>query len=105
VSEDDERQQRDGWSHQDLLRMSHPKAVSEQHNKVYRYAVGKETGNEFVGVIEGFEKAKKATTSKEIVSLDTKIEVYKNSQFLENREFTNVSFESKINGPEKFFEK
>lgn len=35
-------QQRDGWSHKDLLRLSHPKAVDAQHDALYAYAVGKE---------------------------------------------------------------
>ncbi|MFW5739184.1 MAG: TROVE domain-containing protein [Myxococcota bacterium] len=31
--------QRDGWSHRDLLRLSHPKAASATHNAVYRWVV------------------------------------------------------------------
>src|SRR5213593_1456730 len=30
-------QQRDGWSHGDLLRLAHPKAPSPQHNAVFRW--------------------------------------------------------------------
>ena len=30
-------QQRDGWSHGDLLRLAHPKAPSAQHEAVFRW--------------------------------------------------------------------
>jgi 60 kDa SS-A/Ro ribonucleoprotein len=30
-------QQRDGWSHGDLLRLAHPKAPSPQHDAVFRW--------------------------------------------------------------------
>src|SRR6478736_6451035 len=30
-------QQRDGWSHSDLLRLAHPKAPSAQHDAVFRW--------------------------------------------------------------------
>ncbi|NUQ72196.1 MAG: TROVE domain-containing protein [Polyangiaceae bacterium] len=33
-------QQRDGFSHRDLLRLAHPKAPSAQHNAIYRWIVG-----------------------------------------------------------------
>lgn len=35
-------QQRDGWSHRDLLRLSHPKTVSADLNALYRYVVSGE---------------------------------------------------------------
>lgn len=35
-------QQRDGWSHRDLLRLSHPKATSDRANLLHRWIVGKE---------------------------------------------------------------
>jgi 60 kDa SS-A/Ro ribonucleoprotein len=31
-------QQRDGWSHHDLLHLAHPKPVDEAHNSIYRWA-------------------------------------------------------------------
>lgn len=31
-------QQRGGWSHRDLLRLGHPRPVTSDHNKIYRYA-------------------------------------------------------------------
>lgn len=33
-------QQREGWSHRDLLRLSHPAAPSLQHDALFRWAVG-----------------------------------------------------------------
>ena len=33
-------QQRDGWSHGDLLRLAHPKAPSAQHDAVFRWMLG-----------------------------------------------------------------
>lgn len=32
--------ERDGWSHRDLLRLSHPKARTPQHDALYRWIVG-----------------------------------------------------------------
>ncbi len=84
-------QQRDGWSHGDLLRLAHPKAPSVQHDAVFRWmlagaaALGerevkrKVRGEERVmkydavaqppKLIEAFEQAKRATRAGEIVKL------------------------------------
>lgn len=35
-------QQREGWSHRDLLRLAHPAAPTEQHKRLYDYACGRE---------------------------------------------------------------
>lgn len=52
-------QQREGWSHGDLLRLSHP-AGSQEHAQVYNWILGKDY--EGAGrIIEGFERAKTAT--------------------------------------------
>jgi 60 kDa SS-A/Ro ribonucleoprotein len=84
-------QQRDGWSHGDLLRLAHPKAPSAQHDAVFRWmlagadALGERevkrkvagenrvakyaaTG-ELPGLITAFEAAKRATSAGEIVKL------------------------------------
>lgn len=37
-------QQRDGWSHRDLLRLSHPAAPGAQHQAVFRYVVAGAAG-------------------------------------------------------------
>ena len=84
-------QQRDGWSHGDLLRLAHPKAASAQHDAVFRWLlVGADSLGErevkrkvrgedrvakygAVGalpkLIEAFEQAKKASSREEIVKL------------------------------------
>jgi 60 kDa SS-A/Ro ribonucleoprotein len=84
-------QQRDGWSHGDLLRLAHPKAPSHQHDAVFRWmlagadALGERqvkrkvrgedriatygAVGELPGVIDAFELAKKASNKSEIVAL------------------------------------
>jgi 60 kDa SS-A/Ro ribonucleoprotein len=84
-------QQRDGWSHADLLRLAHPKAPSPQHDAVFRWML---TGADSLGerevkrkvrgedrvakygavgelpnLIEAFERAKRASSVGEIVKL------------------------------------
>lgn len=60
-------QQREGWSHRDLLRLSHAKTTSDV-NDVLRYVIKGEVpaGNEFLHAVEA---AKKAQTSAEIIRL------------------------------------
>lgn len=84
-------QQRDGWSHSDLLRLSHPKAPSVQHDAVFRWMLAgadslgeREVKRKVLGevrvtryaavgelpkFIAGFEQAKKASTKDEIIQL------------------------------------
>lgn len=92
-------QQRDGWSHSDLLRLAHPKAPSPQHDAVFRWMLtgGSSASNvdslgerevkrkvrgedrfakySSVGplpqLIEAFERAKRASNKDEIVKLIT----------------------------------
>ncbi len=70
-------QQRDGWSHRDLLRLTHPKATTPQHNDIYNWVV--KGGWEWVGdephpeaalqLLWAFEKAKRAGSVGEVVRL------------------------------------
>jgi 60 kDa SS-A/Ro ribonucleoprotein len=74
-------QQRDGWSHRDLLRLAHPKTDDHLRNALYKWVVdgAKEAGlTPSLGVvlvppglelIYAFEQAQKATDAKEIASL------------------------------------
>ena len=84
-------QQRDGWSHSDLLRLAHPKAPSAQHDAVFRWMLAgadslgerevkrKVRGEDRVAkygatgalpqLVEAFEQAKRATRAGEIVKL------------------------------------
>lgn len=68
-------QQRDGWSHRDLLRLAHPKAETEEVNNILRWVVKKgDHGLELDQMhrtIAAFERAKAATSVKEIVNLIT----------------------------------
>src|SRR5258707_1388492 len=86
-------QQRDGWSHSDLLRLAHPKAPSPQHDAVFRWMLNgvdslgerevkrKVRGEDRIGkyaavgqlpkLIEAFEHAKRASSKDEIVKLIT----------------------------------
>jgi 60 kDa SS-A/Ro ribonucleoprotein len=84
-------QQRDRWSHRDLLRLAHPIAATPAHDAVYRWV---QSGKDGLGarevtrrvrfreqtvaydavaklpqLIEGFEKAKRVTGKKEIVKV------------------------------------
>lgn len=62
-------QSRDGWSHRDLLRLSHPKPTTPRENAIYGWIVGKPCNGLDGTLIEGFERAKKAETKEEIVRL------------------------------------
>ena len=84
-------QQRDSWSHRDLLRLAHPKAPSVKHEAVFRWilsgaeAMGerrvkrKVNGLDHVAtyapagklpeIIEAFERVKKASSKAEVVAL------------------------------------
>src|SRR5580692_2136204 len=84
-------QQRDGWSHGDLLRLAHPKAPSNQHEAVFRWMLkgadslgerevkrkvrGKDRVAKYSATgqlpkfIEAFEQAKRASSATEIVKL------------------------------------
>jgi 60 kDa SS-A/Ro ribonucleoprotein len=84
-------QQRDGWTHGDLLRLAHPKAPSVQHDAVFRWMLAgadslgerevkrKVRGEDRVAkyaavgelpqLIEAFEQAKRATNVIQVVKL------------------------------------
>jgi 60 kDa SS-A/Ro ribonucleoprotein len=84
-------QQRDGWSHGDLLRLAHPKAPSAQHDAVFRWMLNgadslgerevkrKVRGEDRVArygavgalpkLIEAFERVKRTTNVIEVVKL------------------------------------
>lgn len=67
-------QQRDGWSHRDLLRLAHPKTEDEGRDATFRWIVGGQSklGDkaEFLHPqIQAFEQAKTATSASDIVKL------------------------------------
>lgn len=57
-------QQRNGWSHRDVLRLAHPK--SETHNDLFKWAVGK--GNSKHELINAMEQLHSETTQPERVA-------------------------------------
>jgi len=84
-------QQRDGWSHADLLRLAHPKAPSVQHDAVFRWMLAgadslgerevkrKVRGEDRIAkygavgelpqLIEAFEKVKRVMHARDVVKL------------------------------------
>jgi len=90
-------QQRDGWSHGDLLRLAHPKAPSPQHEAIFRWMLAgpeslgerevkrKVRGEDRVAkygavsplpeLIAAFERAKRASSAGEIVKLITEFDL------------------------------
>jgi hypothetical protein len=70
-------QQPNGWSHRDLLRLSHPKAVTSAHNALFQWAVDGQLGHlssrELLAgdlrQVYAFELAKKSASEDEIVNL------------------------------------
>jgi len=64
-------QQRDGWSHRDVLRLAHPNPASETHNAIYHYVTKGtlQSGDEHLSIISAFEQAKRAENKDEIVKL------------------------------------
>lgn len=67
--------QRDGWTHHDVLHLSHPKATSDEQNACFRFAkacANKDKALELSGVpniIEGYLRASKASDVKTVLSL------------------------------------
>lgn len=60
-------QQRDGWGHRDLLRLSHPK--SEELNSVFKWIVKGEVAEGLPDLIIGFEKAKASQNEGDVIGL------------------------------------
>jgi 60 kDa SS-A/Ro ribonucleoprotein len=67
-------QQRDGWSHKDLLRLSHPKPPTKEHELLYGWAVGK-IGPSGIwpfgipGLVQAYEAAKTTKEESNIIRL------------------------------------
>jgi 60 kDa SS-A/Ro ribonucleoprotein len=67
-------QQRDGWSHRDMLRLAHPQTDADDRDSIFRWVVG---GMDRVGTkaeelhpqILAFEAAKRATSANDIIKL------------------------------------
>ncbi len=84
-------QQRDGWSHRDLLRLSHPQTQSPERNALFRWMVAGIKGlsarelvdtkqnhrrsyaeieqGQLPKLVQGFERCRQATSAKEVAKL------------------------------------
>ncbi|MCB2146549.1 MAG: TROVE domain-containing protein [Deltaproteobacteria bacterium] len=68
-------QSRNGWSHKDLLRLTHPVPKDQQHLILYRWATGHDDINDkLFGLVKGLELIKKAEDEETVVDL---IDIYK----------------------------
>lgn len=63
--------QRDGWTHRDALRLSHPKTDDAGLNTIFQFALDPSSvaDKDVPRIIEGFLKAQDAKSSSEVVSL------------------------------------
>ena len=64
-------QQRDGWSHRDILRLTHPKPQDAAHQEIYRWIVGKgmpELCDAGLRLLEGVERAKREHNPEKIAA-------------------------------------
>lgn len=65
-------QQREGWSHRDLLRLAHPKTNDADRNALFSWithGTNPEQYTDSLRILEGLNKARHASSEKEIVSL------------------------------------
>lgn len=64
-------QNRDGWSHRDLLRLAHPIPDGETRKALYRWAVGAEDVplESLTGLVAGLEQLKHAESESQVVGL------------------------------------
>jgi 60 kDa SS-A/Ro ribonucleoprotein len=61
--------QRDGWSHRDLLRLSHPTAPSDAHRTIFDVACGRDPEGEMPAIIDSYRKAQDASDPAETAEL------------------------------------
>lgn len=62
-------QQRDGWSHRDLLRLAHPKPESETRKALYHWVTQHTLTDDAPAMVHAFEKAKASTDARELAAL------------------------------------
>ena len=57
--------QRDGWTHADVLRLSHPRPKTEQHDSLFKWAVdGTLKEGQAISLIEAFDELQRTTDAK-----------------------------------------
>ncbi|MFC9963615.1 TROVE domain-containing protein [Nocardia ignorata] len=52
--------QREGWTHRDLLRLSHPAATEDERRRLFDWICGRATELDGLAVVEGFQRAQNA---------------------------------------------
>ena len=62
-------QQRDGWSHRDLLRLSHPEPPSGEHNALFHWITQGGVGEGIPNLVIGLEVAKASESPTETIRL------------------------------------
>jgi 60 kDa SS-A/Ro ribonucleoprotein len=61
--------QRDGWTHRDLLRLSHPKPAHASWQALYRWITQGEAGDALPRIVQGYLAVQVAETEREVVRL------------------------------------
>lgn len=61
--------QREGWGHLDIMRMAHPKPLNAEQDRLFRYLVKGEMSDGLPRIVQGYERAKAATSAAQIVEL------------------------------------
>ena len=90
---------RDGWSHRDLLRLSHPVAPSEDYNELYKWIVDgelKENCADHMLPIRAIEELKHFTEAKDVVNYIQEYSLPREvipTQFLNSSEVWNALLE------------
>ena len=62
-------QQRDGWSHRDLLRLSHPKPPTKEHDRLFHWITQSNAKKKAPNLVHAFEEAKLSPSAKETARL------------------------------------
>ena len=61
--------QRDGWSHKDVLRLSHAKPIGKEQEDIFSYLVGKTEEVPQIGLLKTMDALSKAQTEAEVISI------------------------------------
>lgn len=65
-------QQRNGWSHRDMLRLAHPKTSDEERNRIFKFMVAQDnklnvdTGNDFIAAYQEIQKLDLSNTARAV---------------------------------------
>lgn len=62
-------QQREGWSHRDLLRLSHPETTESARRSLFDWISGREASLDGLRIVEGYQRVQSAATAAEAARL------------------------------------